>query len=133
MTLSDFRVRLEQKLKADSIVPPKAKDLNNTITEGIKYLSIRTVPIDLLSSDLATYAHYRFINQDTFIRVPRDTVNDEDAIDIDEQLIYALLYYCNALLTQDANKYAMLIKKVDYEIDLYDYNNQQFLNTLEKL
>jgi hypothetical protein len=133
MTLDKLKNIIQYKLKSDVKAPTLNEDWNTIIHEAIYYISTRTIPVDLLGTDINTQEPIRFINGFVFIRVPNDTLNDTDKIDIDEQLVYAVIYYVVYLLTNDEKKKMESINRVDREIDIYANNMQESYDGLESL
>jgi len=133
MKLSEFKIALNRKIQGDKKPPSTNEELNELIKEGIRYIALRTVPIDLLGSDINTQVPIRFVQGLRFIREPNDSLLDDDKIDIDEQLVDALILYVISDITGEKNYRLLKLREVQIEIDIYEHNIQTVLDDLEEL
>lgn len=93
MKLADFIILVTMKNKGGYELPggDETTKWDLLIEESIKAVIDEEEPIDLSTTD-TNYSVYKWIDGEWFIREPKRTSSNNDELDIDEQLVYAVLY-----------------------------------------
>lgn len=129
MTLIEFKTILKLKKKGDIRIPETNEELKPLIQESLEYIAKNCIPTDLVTTD-TTVDTLRWLNSAQLTRKPIATITDEEEIDIDEELTYAVIYDVLANRTADLTKASFFTSKRDEEINTYRWNNFQFLQEL---
>lgn len=129
MTLSKFNIFLQSKKKGDIKLPDSNEKLQPSLQESLEYVAKKCKPIDLRTSDFSKET-LRFISANLQIRKPIATIVNEEKIDIDEQLVYAVAYDLLANKSTELKNIARYEDKRDEEISTYEWNNYALLNEL---
>lgn len=129
MTLEEFKKQCKAKKKGDFRLPESNEEYQPLIQESLEYVAKKTIPTDLVTED-TTKETLRWINATQLIRMPKATIINEEKIDIDEQLAYAVIYDLLANKTADLTKASFYTSKRDEEINQYNWNNYKFLQQL---
>lgn len=132
MTLKDFKKQCESKKAGELKLPKTDEEYQPLIQESLEYVAKNTIPTDLISTD-PTVETLRWLNSRQLIRMPKATTLPDEKIDIDEQLVFAVLYDLLANRTTDLNKAMFYTQKRDEEITQYQWNNYNLLQQLGAL
>ncbi len=132
MTLQEFKKHCETKRKGDFILPTDNESYTLGIQEALE--DIATIPkviaLKLITSDNSNEV-LKPINKDLFIRKPIAPKTDEDKIDIDEGLCFAVLYSFLSSLTKDLQKFQIFQLRKEEIINNYIWNNYIALQEIE--
>lgn len=131
MTLSQFKIFLESKKRGDIKLPGTNELYQPLIQESLEYVAKQCKPIDLRTNDFSKET-LRFISANLQIRKPIATIENDEDIDIDEQLVYAVAYDFLANKSTDALQISRYETKRDEEISAYEWNNYALLNELKE-
>ena len=131
MTFADFKILCITKKDGAITLPISHEEHKIVLKEALTSIATfpNLTPLKLVTND-RRHEVLRPINQTKFIRVPELPENDEDEIDIDETLTYAVLYEMLGNLTTDVSKYGFYEMKRDTFINNYNWNNYNLLQEL---
>ncbi len=119
MKYIDFKTHLNEIMSGDKTVPADDK-LKPIILQCLKQVAIKCEPLVLLSSNIEDDI-LTVVEDELFIRVPNVSQNDDDIIDMDETLVYAVSYLVASKISknQTITKYT---KEADEIINDYQWN-----------
>lgn len=132
MTLSEFKAFLESKKNGDIKLPSTNEEYQPLLQESLEYVAKQCNPITLRTNDL-TEETLRFLNLNLQIRKPIAAIVNEENIDIDEQLVYAVAYDLLSRKTRNKQDKFDWQKDRDKEINTYTMNNYKLLVEMEIL
>lgn len=101
MTLNTFKKHLKIKTSQGLKIPDLDEDYELVIQEAIQSICGKVIPNTLISSDLINDEPYKWITDTQFVRYPKSTTQNGGHIDIDEQLVYAVVYGVALMYTKD--------------------------------
>ena len=119
MKYSEFKVHLNEIMSGDKNVP-NDDNLKPIILQCLKQVAIKCEPLVLLSSNVEDDI-LTVVEDELFIRVPNISQEDEDIIDMDETLVYAVSYLVASKISknQTITRYT---KEADEIINDYQWN-----------
>ncbi len=131
MTFGNFK-KLCSKKEREGYILPDDESLKLLINEAIQDIALesRIIPFTLHTND-KKYKVLRILDDEFFIRFPKEIKNDDDELDIDEPLVRAVLYEIltsNIAGDERANFYARQKEKV---IQDFMWNNYYAMNNEE--
>ena len=129
MKLQEFKTFLNAKRRGDLKLPATNEELQPLLQESLDCVASKCDPVDLSTRDL-TKETLRFITLNLQIRKPIATILNEEKIDIDEQLVYAVAYDLLSNNSNDPTNKVIYEKKRDEKIQEYVWNNYKLLKEL---
>ena len=131
MTFLEFQEFCESNKSGDIKLPQTVDEYKPLIQESLEYIAKRPdcIPIHLVTNDL-TKEDLRFINISQIMRRPIAPSTNEDKIDIDEQLVYAVAYDLLSNRTKNTQDKAVKASKRDEEISNYIWNSYKVLQDI---
>ena len=131
MTLSEFKLLLEQKKRGDIKLPTENDAYKVLLQESLESIAKKIVILELVTTD-ATEDILRWLNKTKAIRRPISTSIDEDDIDMPNSLCYAVVYDFLMKRTTDFNRVSFYKALRDEETNTYKWNNFALLQELEE-
>ena len=141
MKYGDFKVHLEQIMSGDKKVPTD-DSLKPILLQSLIQVASSTEPLVLMSKNIADEM-LRTVDNELFIRMPRIPNTDDDIIDIDEALVYAVSYIVASKISSNKTlvKYKIEAKSIisdyqwqryrDIQSGLFDINKTLAQNSLD--
>ncbi len=123
MKYVDFRTQLELIMGGDKIVPAFDK-IKSIIHECTKQIAVSCKPFILLSTSIED-KKLQSINKELFVREPLYPTTENHNIDIDEELIYAVIYMVASKICHVKNK---IIYKNEYKELVNNYQWERYKN-----
>lgn len=130
MKLSEFKQLLEAKNNTKTKLPTSNKEIGILIKESIESIAMDVIPIDLVTEDLSLPT-FRWLDAKKHIRQAVIPLNDNDKIDIDEELVYAVVYDFLANHLSDLTLISFYSKKKEEVINKYMWNSYVLLEGLK--
>jgi hypothetical protein len=121
MKYIDFRTHLNEIMSGDKTVPADDK-LKPIILQSLVQVAKQCEPLVLISDDIEDEI-LQVVEDGLFIRVPKTPNDDEDIIDMDETLVYAVSYLVASKISKNQT-----ITKYTHEADriINDYQWQRY-------
>jgi hypothetical protein len=121
MTFKGFKDSLNAKLKPRGDVNLPSDDiLIPLIKDALDEVALYCDPLHLICSDF-DFGVLKFIDEDTFIRVPNVPQNEDDDIDIDDRLVGAVIYLVLHQISKVRKNASFEAKKIMIDYDWYKY------------
>lgn len=132
MTFADFKLLCITKKDGEITLPITPDEYKIVLKEALESVATlpKIIPLSLVIIDKRNEV-LRPINSTKFVRVPELPEDDTDDIDIDETLVYAVMYELLGNLTTDINKYGFYEMKHDKIVHNYMWNNYNLLEELK--
>lgn len=123
MTFEEFKNICLSK-KAGDFQLPEDNELILGIQESVEEIANmpNIIPLALVSKD-NSLSVLRPLSKDEFIRKPKSIEKNENILDIDESLSYAVIYSFLENLTKDDKKFQLYKYKKEQIINNYMWNN----------
>ncbi len=117
--------------KAGDFQLPEDNELILGIQESVEEIASmpNIIPLTLVSKD-NSLSVLRPLNKDEFIRKPKSIEKNENILDIDEALSYAVIYSFLENLTKDDKKFQLYKYKKEQIINNYMWNNFKVIQEL---
>ena len=121
MKYIDFKTHLNEIMSGDKKVPEDEK-LKPIMLQCLKQVAIKCEPLVLMSRDIEDDI-LKTLEDRLFIRVPKLPQSDDDVIDMDETLVYAVSY----LVASKISKNQTIVKYIkEYDEIVNDYLWKRF-------